>query len=291
MRKEITIKVDRVRLAGWFYRPEGRGPFPVIVMSHGLGAVKEMGLDQFAERFSQAGLACLVYDHRNCGGSEGEPRFEFDPWQQINDMRDVVTYAQSLPDVDADRVGLWGTSWSGGHVFVVAATDRRIKCVVAQAPTISGYRNTIRAIPADKYSAFLQEIYQERRARANGSAPTVVRISAEGSDGDAWSRVAGQGTPYKNAMTLLSRELRMAYEPGVYVPRIAPTPLLMVLAKHDVRCPIDDQLAAYQQACEPKQLVLIDGGHYSPYVDKLPEAATAARDWFVKHLVHRTENA
>src|SRR4030095_11978716 len=99
MKRDLSIAVAGVKLAGWFYRPEGAGPFPVVVMSHGLGAVKEMALDRFAQRFAAAGLACVRYDHRNCGGSEGEPRFEFDPWRQINDMRDVITYAQALDDV------------------------------------------------------------------------------------------------------------------------------------------------------------------------------------------------
>ncbi len=285
MRTDLTIKLNDVDLAAWLYLPEGTGNFPVVVMSHGLAAVKEMSLDKTAEAFCRAGLACLVYDNRNCGGSTGEPRFEYDPWHQIDDMRNVITFAETVPQLDAKRIGLWGTSWSGGHVLVVAASDRRVKCVVSQVPTISGHRNTIRTIPADKFPDFLEELYAERRAILAGAAPTYVRLAAEGSESDLWSREAGKGTPYSNKMTLLTRELRMTYEPGVYLPRIGPTPLMMILAKRDLRCPVDDQLAAYNTAVEPKKLLLLDCGHYDPYMSALPEASSAARDWFVEHLL------
>ena len=76
----------------------------------------------------------------------------------------------------------------------------------------------------------------------------------------------------------------MGYEPGIYIPRIAPTPLLMILASHDTRCPTDDQLAAYSTAHEPRKLHLFKGGHYDPYSIRLKETAGASRDWFDTHL-------
>ncbi|MEI6115229.1 MAG: alpha/beta fold hydrolase [Burkholderiales bacterium] len=285
MREDTTFTVSGLALSGWIYTPDqGQGPYPVIVMSHGFGAIKEMSLDQTAEIFCQAGYVVVVYDHRNTGLSAGEPRGELDPWQQINDMRDVITLASLLPQVDPQRIGLWGTSYSGGHVLVVAAVDRRVKCVVSQAPTVSGYKNTLRSIPADKFDAFLEEIAQDRINRAKGLAPKVVPISTEGSESYAWSIVAGKGTAYVNAVTLRTRDFRMGYEPGIYIPRIAPTPLLMILASHDTRCPTDDQLAAYSTAHEPRKLHLFKGGHYDPYSIRLKETAGASRDWFDTHL-------
>lgn len=285
MRVDTTFTVAGLALSGWVYTPQaGVGPFPVIVMSHGFGAIKEMSLDRTAEIFCQAGFVVVVYDHRNTGLSEGEPRGELDPWQQINDMRDVITLASLLPNVDPQRIGLWGTSYSGGHVLVVAAVDRRVKCVVSQVPTVSGYKNTLRSIPTDKFDAFLEDIAQDRINRAKGLAPKYVPISTEGSESYAWSIVAGNGTAYVNAVTLRTRDLRMGYEPGIYIPRIAPTPLLMILATHDLRCPTDDQLAAYSTAHEPRKLHLFKGGHYDPYSIRREEVAGAARDWFALHL-------
>lgn len=89
----------------------------------------------------------LAYDHRNFGDSDGEPRQELDPWVQVRDYRHAITFAQTLDGVDRDRVGVWGSSYAGGHVLVVAAIDRRVGCVVAQVPTISGWESTLRRVP------------------------------------------------------------------------------------------------------------------------------------------------
>ena len=97
---------------------------------------------------ASAGHVVLAYDHRNFGDSDGEPRQELDPWLQVRDYRHAITFAQTLDGVDPDRVGIWGTSYAGGHVLVVGAIDRRVGCVVAQVPTISGWQSTLRRIAA-----------------------------------------------------------------------------------------------------------------------------------------------
>jgi uncharacterized protein len=113
---------DGTALRGWLYAPEGaRGPAPVVVMAHVYSAVKEMYLDRYAEVFADAGLAVLVYDNRNFGASDGAPRLEIDPVAQMRDYRHTITYARTLPEVDRERVGVWGratragTSWSSAR--------------------------------------------------------------------------------------------------------------------------------------------------------------------------------
>src|ERR1700759_497959 len=125
MRQDIEFKAgDGTILRGWLYTAHGRsGPHPTIVMAHGYSAVKEMYLDRYAEVFAAAGLNALVFDNRNFGASDGEPRQEVDPWAQIRDYRHAITYATTLPEVDVNRIGVWGSSYSGGHVLVVAAID------------------------------------------------------------------------------------------------------------------------------------------------------------------------
>lgn len=277
--------LDGTSFAAFFYVPvNGDGPFPAIVLSHGFGAVKEMALDDYAEIFCASGFACLVYDHRNTGASGGTPRGEIDPWQQISDMRDAITYAASRPEVDTDRIGIWGTSYSGGHCLVVAATDRRVKCVVSVVPTISGHQNTLRALTTDGYAAFVREVNAERAARQRGEEPRVVPISQEGDESYEWSKVAGAGTTYVNACTLLSRAFRDAYEPGHYIASVSPTPLLLALTTHDTKCLTDLQLEAYSKAHEPKRLEMFSGGHYAPYTTQMSAIAAASRDWFHTHL-------
>ena len=146
MRKDIEFKTeDGIKLRGWHYLPEKRtGKVPTIVMAHGFSAVKEMYLDRFADAFAAAGLGALVFDNRNFGASDGEPRQEIDPWQQVSDYRDAITFAETLPETDPARIGIWGSSYSGGHVMVVGAIDRRVKCVVAQVPLASGHDNARR---------------------------------------------------------------------------------------------------------------------------------------------------
>ncbi|MBV8868411.1 MAG: alpha/beta fold hydrolase, partial [Acetobacteraceae bacterium] len=148
MRKDIAFKAeDGVTLRGWHYLPErAAGRHPTIVMAHGFSAVKEMYLDRFAEAFAAAGLAALVFDNRNFGASDGTPRQEIDPWQQVRDYRDAITFAETLEETDRGRLGVWGSSYSGGHVLVLGAIDRRIRCVVSQVPLISGHANARRLV-------------------------------------------------------------------------------------------------------------------------------------------------
>jgi hypothetical protein len=129
-RRDVEFDAAGVTLRGWFYTADGStgegstGTAPTIVMAHGFSAVKEMYLDHFAEVFAADGLNALVYDNRNFGDSDGLPRQEIDPWAQVRDYRDAITYAITLPETDASRIGIWASSYSGGHVLVVAAVDR-----------------------------------------------------------------------------------------------------------------------------------------------------------------------
>ncbi len=109
-----------------------------------------MDLDAFAEHFNEkGGYSCLVYDNRNFGESEGTPRYEIVPAQQMSDYSDAITYAQTLDEVDPDQIAIWGSSYSGGHVLQVGAVDRRVKAVLSQVPLCSGWHNFHRLIRPD----------------------------------------------------------------------------------------------------------------------------------------------
>src|SRR6516164_10834926 len=169
MRRDIEFNAEGVILRGWLYIPENAPrEMPGVVMAHGFSAVKEMYLDKFAEVFAAAGLSALVFDNRNFGASEGEPRYEIDPWRQVGDYRDAISYASGLPEVDGERIGVWGSSYSGGHVLVLGAIDRRVKCVVSQVPLISGHRNARRLIRSDFMAAVQAQFDADRRARYAG---------------------------------------------------------------------------------------------------------------------------
>lgn len=298
---DIEFNAEGTILRGWLFRPAQQAQeTPIVVMTHGYNCIKELYLDKYAEVFARAGLSVLVYDHRNFGDSDGMPRQELDPWQQVRDYRHAITFAQRLPGIAPDSVGIWGTSYSGGHVLVVGAIDKRVKCVVSQVPTISGWRTMQRRVRPDQWQGLRKQFDEDRQARFKGAAPKVVpMITQENGNSshasqDAWDFFSGNTTTeenlwrhkkWRNEVTLRSLEMYSEYEPGSYISRIAPTPLLMVVGKEDVVTLTDEELMAYNQASEPKKLVLIEGGHFAPYIEQFEPSAHAARDWFVQHLV------
>jgi len=107
----------------------------------------------------------LVHDHRNFGASDGAIRHDIDPWCQIADWRRAISFLESKPNVDPGRMGIWGTSYAGGHVLVLGATDRRIRAVVSQVPTISGYQQGLRRVAPDAVEALERQFDEDERAR------------------------------------------------------------------------------------------------------------------------------
>ncbi len=284
MHVDIRIPANGVSLAGWYFKPEGPAPYPLIILSHGFSALMEMGLADYAERFAAAGFSCLVYNHRNFGASEGTPRHEIDPWQQVADMRDVISFARTCTDIDQNRVGLWGTSYSGGHVLTVAALDRRVRCVVSQVPLVEGYTTLRSWIPANAWDKLQQRFSDDRDARYRGAPPRRTTPAQEGTETWAWVQATDTQHCYPNEITQRSLELIASYEPGQFVTRLAPTPLLMILAKHDEQTPFAGQLAAYERALEPKRLLTLECKHYDPYTSHFAPACNAALEWFKLHL-------
>jgi fermentation-respiration switch protein FrsA (DUF1100 family) len=295
-RRDIEFNAEGVILRGWFYRADGAsGPAPTVVMAHGFSAVKEMYLDAFAEVFAAAGLNALVFDNRNFGASDGEPRQEIDPWQQVRDYRHTITYAGTLAEVDPERIGVWGSSYSGGHALVLGAIDRRIKAVVAQVPLVSGSANIAELVRADFRAGFRAQFDADRAARFAGDPPAMVPVVAEDPlapsalptpDSWAWFTETGKtrAPAWRNEVTLRTVEMLGEYEPLAYIGRISPTPLLMIVARQDHLTPAHLAIDAYEHAREPKKLVILPTGHFDAYVDSFDEASTPARDWFVEHL-------
>ena len=135
-RTEIRIPSHGEELAAYLYRPDIRSgkPAPCVVMAHGFSGTRDDGLPAYAEAFCKAGFAVIVFDYRYFGASTGEPRQLLDIASQQDDYRAVIDCAREAAGIDPDRIVLWGSSFSGGHVLVVAAGDPRIAAVISQAP-------------------------------------------------------------------------------------------------------------------------------------------------------------
>jgi uncharacterized protein len=296
MRTDVEFDAEGVALRGWLYTPDGAaGPVPTVVMAHGFSAVKEMYLDSFAERFGAAGLGALVWDHRNFGASDGEPRQEIDPWAQVRDYRHAISYACTRPEVDEGRIGVWGSSYSGGHVIVVGAMDRRVKCVACQVPLISGHRNARRIVRSDFIAPVGGMFDEDRAARYAGGAPAMIPVvdadpmapsALPTPDSWEWFSETGKtrAPAWRNEVTLRSVEMFWEYEPGAYIQWISPTPFLMVVAAGDHLTVSDLAIEAYGRALEPKRLVVLPSGHFGAYTTSFDTASGAAADWFAEHL-------
>jgi fermentation-respiration switch protein FrsA (DUF1100 family) len=263
-------------------------------MAHGYAGIKEHGLDRFAQVFAEAGFVVLVHDHRGFGASGGEPRQDVDPWRQIADWRYAISYLESRPEVDADRIGLWGTSYAGGHALVLGATDRRLKAVVSQVPTISGYEQGLRRVAPDRVAALEAAFTEDERRRFAGEPPATQQIVSDDptqpaaySTPDAvafYRQFVPEGVAFENTVTVRSGRAARMYEPGLWVSRVSPTPLLMIVALGDTITLTDTGLAAYERALEPKRLLTVPGGHFEAYLSQFDRTSAAARDWFLTHL-------
>lgn len=287
-------------LRGTVYLPEdASATVPALIATHGYGDVAAR-LEPAAESFAAQGFGVLLYDHRNFGASEGEPRQEVDPIAQCRDMQMAVTFAQSFEHFDPERIGLWGTSFSGAHVLTVAAWDKRIKAIVSQIPWIAGYDIAVRADGQAAFEGMQAMLNAERRELLNGGKPSMSTIAKRRDDATEefalfasnegyeylMNGPVGQPDTWDNSFVTRSLNYALQYDVRPVAEQISPTPLMMILALKDVAMPVDLALGFFESALEPKELVLLDGGHYDMYLPGhgFEETIEAATRWFTAHL-------
>lgn len=297
---------DGTPLRGWLYLPESSTDVPSagVVMAHGFSAVKEMRLDRFAEVFCRAGLAALVFDHRNFGASGGEPRQLINPWAQARDYRSALGWLAERPEVDGGRIGVWGSSYSGGEVIVVASCDDRVRAVVANVP-FAGLPGVDYSDPADVDRRFaevraglLDESGSGPADRADLPMGPMAVVTEEDDDRPAFlpqpesseyfllfSEDGPEPSSWRNEVTVVSMMSDPLWDPGVCTPHITPTPLMMVVATQDALADTAVAVAAFDRAGEPKELVMVEGHHFVPYEgDGFGIASGSAARFFADHL-------
>ena len=297
MRRDIEFKADGITLKGWLYKPnKGKSPFPTVVMAHGFSGVKEMTLDKYAEVFVSAGLAVLVYDNRCLGASGGRPRQDIDPTMQLRDYRSAITFAQSQKECDPGRIGVWGTSYTGGTVCAVAALDRRVKAVVSQVPFMIGWRNIQQFMPVTQIQGFHRMLDEDRAQRVAGKPSAYMKMCSL--DPNEPHLFPGEATynyiqqfldadpkcSWQNRVTLRSIEYMLEYDVSGYMTRLGVTPLLMIVSRFDTTTPTDIALDCFDRVKGPKKLFVVEADHYAAYTDAFDETSAVARDWFAEHL-------
>ncbi|MCW2548269.1 MAG: peptidase [Mycobacterium sp.] len=304
MREDVEFEgFGGVTLRGWLYQPAAVESelAPAIVMAHGFSATRHMGLAGFAEVFSAAGFAVLVYDHRGLGDSDGEPRQEINPWAQARDYRYALAWLAKQPGIDPDRLAVWGSSFSGGEVLVVGAVDPLVKAVIANVP-FAGFSATLDATDLDERFAAMRAALDDESGAgpADSTEPPigplpVIRVTGGDPEGPAFlpqpestawfEAVGGEGAAWQNTFTLRGLGGADPFDPSVAVPFIPPRPLLKVVATEDRVAAADVARAAFEVAGEPKQLELIAGDHFVPYTGPAFEhASIVMRDFLLSHL-------
>ena len=297
---EFTSGGETVR--GDLLLPEGDGPFPVVVMAGGWCYVKELRQPQYAAEFVKQGIAALIFDYRRMGASDGEPRQHIDPWDQIEDYKNAITYAENLPEIDPGRIGIWGISYSGGHVLIVGATDPRVKSVVSNVPVIDGYQTMWRMHGTVRFRKLNDLILEERRKRTGSGSHSYMPMSGEPEDPNAELTVwpdndvrdvfndlqATEAPRHQHRNTIESVELLLQYNAAPYAPRMINVPTMMIVADHDDITMWDQEIATYTAIPSPVKelLVLPSTRHMVLYSDltALDLAAREAARWYATTL-------
>ncbi|BBZ11205.1 alpha/beta hydrolase [Mycobacterium branderi] len=279
------------RISAWLYRPDSTGDAPLLVMAHGLGAVRAMRLDAYAERFSAAGYACLVFDYRNFGDSEGQPRQLLDVGMQLQDWTAAVAYGRTLPGVDQSRIGLWGTSFGGGHVIATAAQLPGIAAVVAQCPFTDGIASarTLSPLVTARISALA---IRDLIAARLGNDPVMVATAGKPGEvalmnaPDAYAgylRLMPDGAQPPNEVAARIGVKILAYRPGRLTAKI-PCPILFCVCETDSVAPAGPTLR-YAAKAPKGEVKVYPEGHFAIYVDDAFECVVADQIAFLdKHL-------
>ncbi|THC46311.1 alpha/beta hydrolase [Massilia sp. Mn16-1_5] len=275
----------------WLYEPGEKGPFPIIVMAHGLGGTRKMRLDAFAERFSGAGYACLVFDYRHFGTSEGHPRQLLDIGKQLQDWSSAIGFARKQKNVRADQVVLWGTSFGGGHVLVAAAEDTRVAAVVAQCPFTDGIASALAMDWRSSIKTSAKAVCDVLRS-ALGLTPLFVpaagppRSAAFMTAPDAqpgYLALVPAGSVFDNRVTARSALAIIPYRPGRRAAQLA-CPVLFCICEDDSVAPAKPALRYARQA-PGGEVRLYAQKHFDIYVGAGFEQAVTDQLTFLRRCI------
>jgi len=259
-------------IEAWIYLPEGTGPHPAVVMAHGIGAVKAGGLQPFAERFRDEGFAAIVFDYRQWGGSDGEPRDELSVPRQLQDYRTVIDWTAAQPNIDPNRIVAWGTSFAGMHIIELAASDRRLAATIAQVPLVDGSAGAAMIPPLqglrltmvavlDRLGSF---IGRPVRYIPNSAAPGQLAIGAT-DDALYGMKLMTPREPANFHNRVAARSvLSVATHRPVRRAAAIRGPILLVVAQDDTMAPTGPALRVAEQAPRA-ELYRSRGGHYDVY--------------------------
>lgn len=264
---------------------------PAVLLCHGFTGVKEMALPDVASRFAAAGYPSLTFDYRYFGDSGGEPRHRLLPLEQVQDIRNAITYLQTLDGVDPEKIVLWGTSFGGANVIYAGAHDKRVACVIANVPVTNGPRWLRSIRTPESWYDLLEKVEADRVTRVTTGKSEYVRpFDVLPPDRltipfikEHWAGIA----KLPREITLESVDAILDYRPDDYAHQIAPRPLLITACRRDAIAPTAEAESAYEKAGEPKKLVYLppEVMHWSAYIEPGISVVTgSAIAWIREHL-------
>lgn len=278
--------------AAWLYRPPGDGPLPLVVMAHGFSATRELRLDAYAERFCEAGLGALVFDYRHFGASGGEPRQLLDIHRQHADYYAAIAYARTLDWVDPDRVAVFGSSFSGGHVLAVGAADPRIAAVVSQCPFTDALASLPKLGPANMIRATAAGVRDIAGALVGRVGPYIPAIGPPGTfavmttpDAEPGMRaLVPNGSAWQNRVAARIAVKVALYRPGRKASKLS-CPALFCVCDQDSVAPAATAVK-YAQRAPRAEIRRYPIGHFEIYVGEWFERAVSDQtEFLVRHLL------
>jgi dienelactone hydrolase len=291
IRQDLRIDSGEAYLSAWLFLPVGAERPPVVVLGHGLGAIREMRLDAFAERFAAAGIAALAFTYRYLGDSGGQPRQLMSVSRQLADWEAALAYVKARTDIDGSRLAVWGSSFGGGHAIKIASRHPELRAAVAQCPftdgmasaTALGLKGTLKVIPV---------VMRDLVAKLFGRPPIMVPIAsmpgrpALMSAHDAlpgYLALMPKGIEFVNYLAARVIPEIVTYRPGCAAGRIG-CPILFCVSDTDTVTPPGRTLKLARRA--PRgEIKRYDAGHFEFYTGHVFERlAIDQTDFLVKHL-------
>jgi len=295
MRERISYYSDGLKLSGLLSKPDNSQgkKFPGVVLVPGFMSTADAFFPGFAEEFKAAGFVSLTMDFRGFGESEGV-RGEVIPYLQIYDASNAISYLQSRPEVNPDKIAILGVSLGGGEVAYIAARDRRVKAVASMVLVGEGERRMRRFRTEQQWETLMQKVREDRINRAvTGKSKDFHGFLNEGTDSvlimppdlSHSLKEAEQVEKEKgNKTTLATVDGWLDYKPEEIIDKVSPTPILFVQAEKDV-LEADDADILYRKAKEPKKLFTMkDAVHFDVYGKRTDEAMKPVLEWFKQYL-------
>ena len=291
--EKITFYSEGNKLNGDIYLPDDdKGkPYPGIVQGPGfLGLRDAKHYALMFEKLCAAGYACLCFDYRGWGDSEGKQRQWVMPMWQVEDIRNAISYMQTRADIDPNRIATYGSGGTGGgNAVYVAAIDERVKCAVCYLG-ISNGRDWLHCMRREyEWVDYLKRIDEDRKKRALTGAGEIVsareEIMVATPERKTTTIKKEVADKIPDRMPLQCAEAIIEYSPEDVVHKIAPRGVLFVAVENDAVTPEQQSITLYEKAGEPKKLVIFrQTTHYGIYNDYFNEVAANVVDWYNRHL-------